>query len=94
MKIHITEEHTILAACDEDLAGRTFREDNKRLDVSELFYRGESVERDALVRKMKGATIMNLVGEGPVSIAIEEGYTSEDNVIEIDGVRHVQVVLI
>jgi hypothetical protein len=36
---------------------------------------------------------MNLVGEEVVAIAIEQGYATEDSVIEIGGVRHVQVVL-
>jgi len=94
VKIHRNERDTILAACDEDLVGRTFREDNKRLDVSEIFYKGEAVGRDMLVERMKNVTIMNLVGDEVVTIAIEEGYASEDSVIEVDGVKHVQVVLL
>ena len=72
----------------------TFREEGKRLDVSEIFYKGEAVGRDALVDRMKSVSIMNLVGDEVVTIAIEEGYASKDNVIEIDGVKHVQVVLL
>ncbi len=94
VKIHMNERDTILAACDEHLIGMTFKEEGKRLDVSEVFYRGDSVGRDVLVAKMKNATIMNLIGDEVVSIAIEEGYASEENVIEIDGVKHVQVVLL
>ena len=94
VKIHRNERDTILAACDEDLVGKTFREDNKRLDVSEIFYRGESVEREMLVERMKNVTIMNLVGDEVVAIAIEEGYATEDSVIQVDGIKHVQVVLL
>ena len=94
VKIHRNERDTILAACDEHLVGMTFREEGKRLDVSEIFYKGEAVGRDALVDRMKSVSIMNLVGDEVVTIAIEEGYVSEDNVIEIDGVKHVQVVLL
>lgn len=93
-KIHKHETDTILAACDEHLVGMTFRDDGAKLDVSEIFYKGESVGRDALVERMKSVSIMNLVGDEVVAIAIEEGYASEDNVIVIDGVKHVQVVLI
>ncbi len=94
VKFHRDERETILAACDEELVGRTFRSGNARLDVSEIFYRGESVGREALVERMKSATIMNLVGEEVVAIAIEHGYATEENVIEIGGVRHLQVVLL
>ncbi len=93
VKIHIHERDTILAACDEDLVGRTFRADGKKLDVSEIFYKGESVSREVLARRMKEASIMNLVGEESVAVAIEEGYATADSIIEIDGVKHVQVVL-
>lgn len=94
MKIHRGENDVLLAACDEDLVGRTFREGPAKLDVSELFYRGESVERAVLVERMKNASIMNLVGAEVVAIAIDEGYASEEDVIVIDGVKHVQVVLL
>lgn len=94
VKIHKTEKGPILAACDEHLIGMNFREEGKRLDVSEIFYKGESVGRDVLVDRMKNVYTMNLVGDEVVSIAIEEGYASAENVIEIDGVKHVQVVIL
>ena len=93
VKIHRDEREIILAACDEELVGRTFRSEGARLDVSEIFYKGESVGREVLVERMKSATIMNLVGEEVVAIAIEQGYATESSVIEIDGIRHLQVVL-
>ena len=94
VKIHRNERDTILAACDEHLVGMTFREEGKRLDVSEIFYKGESIGRDAFIDRMKNVSIMNLVGDEVIAIAIEEGYASEENVIVIDGVKHVQVVLL
>jgi len=94
VKVHRNERDTILAACDEELVGRTFREGPARIDVSEIFYKGESVNRPALVERMKNVSIMNLVGTEVVSVAIEEGYASEEDVIVIDGVKHVQVVLL
>jgi len=94
MKIHRNERDTILAACDEDLVGMTFKGDGTKLDVSEIFYKGEAVDRNGLADRMKNVSIMNLVGTETVAVAIEEGYASEDSVIEIGGVRHVQVVLL
>ena len=94
VKIHRNERDTILAACDEDIVGMTFRDGNARIDVSEIFYKGESLDRTSVAERMKNVSIMNLVGKDVVAIAIEEGYASEEDVIEIDGVRHVQVVLL
>lgn len=94
VKIHMNERDTILAACDEHLAGQTFREGDARLDVNEVFYKGDILDRAGLVERMKSASIMNLVGDEAVGIAIDEGYASETDVIIIGGVRHVQVVLL
>jgi len=93
VKIHIHESDTILAACDEELVGQTFRGDGLKLDVSEIFYKGESVSKEVLARRMKDVSIMNLVGDEVVAVAIEEGYATADSIIEIGGVKHVQVVL-
>ncbi|MBE6518778.1 MAG: DUF424 family protein [Thermoplasmata archaeon] len=94
VKLHRDEQAVILAACDEDLVGQTFRDGDRKLDVNEIFYRGEALDRNGLVQRMKSVDIMNLVGDETVTVAIEEGYASEEDVIVIAGVKHVQVVLL
>ena len=94
VKIHRHERDTILAACDEGVVGMTFRDDGAKLDVSEIFYKGEVTDRPGLVERMRNVSIMNLVGDEVVAIAVEEGYASEEDVITIGGVKHVQVVLL
>lgn len=94
VKLHRDEQAVILAACDEDLVGQTFRDGDRKLDVNEIFYRGEVLDRDGLVQRMKSVDIMNLVGDEAVAVAIEEGYASAEDVIIIAGVKHVQVVLL
>ena len=93
VRIHTKGDERILAACDEDLLGKTFRGGWAVRTGSENFYNGEVIGRDALVERMKSVTIMNLVGEEVVSIAIEEGHVSPENVMEIGGVKHAQVVI-
>ncbi|MFA6710359.1 MAG: DUF424 family protein [Candidatus Methanomethylophilaceae archaeon] len=92
IRVHSNGDTRILAACDEELLGRTFREKDMRITVSEMFYKAEIVSEDVLVERMRSVSIMNLVGENTVSAAIREGYVSEDCVIAIDGVKHAQVV--
>lgn len=94
VKLHRDEQAVILAACDEDLVGQTFRDGDRKLDVNEIFYRDEVLDRDGLVQRMKSVDIMNLVGDKAVAVAIEEGYASAEDVIIIAGVKHVQVVLL
>ena len=93
VRIHTHGNERILAACDEEILGMTFEGDGARITVSEGFYRGESISEEAFVERMKSVTIMNLVGERAVVLAISEGKVSPDSVIEIGGVKHAQVVL-
>lgn len=94
VRIHTHGNERILAACDEDVLGLTFVGDGARITVSESFYRGESVSPETFIERMKSVTIMNLVGEEVIALAIAEGKVSPDSVMEIGGVRHAQVVLL
>lgn len=94
VRIHTHGNERILAACDEDVLGKTFEGNGARITVSESFYRGEPVSPEAFIERMKSVTIMNLVGEEVVALAIAEGKVSPDSVMEIGGVRHAQVVLL
>lgn len=93
VRIHAHGSERILAACDEDLIGKTFSGNGARITVSESFYKGESVSVEAFVERMKSASIMNLVGEEVIAIAVAEGHVSEDCIMEIGGVKHAQVVM-
>lgn len=92
-RIHTHEKERILAACDEEIIGMTFRGNDIKITVSETFYRGECISEDIFVERTKSVTIMNLVGNRVVERAIKEGLVSEDNVIEIGEVKHAQVVM-
>lgn len=92
MKIHSGNGERILAACDEDVLGKTFRGDGMRITVNEGFYNGDLVKEEFFISHMKDATIMNLVGEKVIALAIKEGHVKESAVMDIGGVKHVQVV--
>lgn len=93
VRIHFHNDDVILAACDEDILGMTFRGDGMKITVNESFYKGEALGKDAFVERMKSVSVMNLVGNEVVAIALEEGYVSPDSVVEIGGVKHAQVVM-
>lgn len=94
VRLHRGKEDEVLAACDEDVLGKTFRGGDMRITVSERFYNGELVSEEVFVEHMRNASIMNLVGERTIALAIENGHVLEENVIDIGGVRHAQVVKI
>ena len=92
VKIHKGQGETILAACDEDVPGKTFKGNDMRITVSESFYKGFLVTEEEFIDRMDAYTIMNLVGERVIALAIENGHVSEDCVLEIGDVKHAQVV--
>lgn len=91
MRVYHRRGETLVAACDEDLVGRTFREGKLRLEVSE-FYAGDLVSPEQLLRHLQLATIGNLVGEETVGAARQAGYVEEPGILRIDGVPHAQFV--
>jgi uncharacterized protein len=87
-----TEKGMMVACCDEDCMGRTFREGKLKLAPETKFY-GSSVMGlpEALVL-LDSADIVNLVGRRIVRAAIDKGLVHPDAVITIGGVPHVQVM--
>ncbi|AEC52427.1 hypothetical protein PNA2_1512 [Pyrococcus sp. NA2] len=91
VKIYRIQGEVLLAACDEELLGKTFREGELKLEVKERFYKGELVDLDALEELLAEATIANLTGERVVRKAIELGYIDESRVLRIQGIPHAQM---
>jgi hypothetical protein len=92
VRIHSNRDERILAACDEDVLGNTYRGNGIMITVNDEFYNGELVPEEAFVERMRSATIMNLVGERTISLAIENGFVDEDCVLVIGETKHAQVV--
>ena len=92
-RIHTHEKERILAACDQEILGMTFRGNGIKIKVSEIFYGGETVSEDVFVERTKSVTIMNLVGNRVVDRAVKEGLVSEQSVMVIGEVKHAQVVI-
>ncbi|AHF79469.1 DUF424 domain-containing protein [Thermococcus paralvinellae] len=91
VKVYRVQGEILLAACDEELIGRTFREGGLKLEVKERFYKGELRDVEELEHLLKEATIANLVGERCVGKAIELGYVDKERVLYIQGVPHAQM---
>jgi hypothetical protein len=93
-KIHTHEKDRILAACDEDILGKTFRGDGVKITVSEHFYGGEVIPVETFIERTKSVTIINLVGNEVIDAAIKAGIVSEKHVMVIGEVRHAQAVIL
>jgi len=85
-------DEVLLAACDDDVLGRTLQNGDINLEVKESFYAGQKIELDRLKKEFKRSTIANLVGEKVVNAAIEEGFGREEDLMMIEEVPHLQIV--
>lgn len=88
-----TDQGLLVTVCDADILGETFEGEDVSLTVSESFYGGEDVDEAAVVESLDRASIANLVGTDAVALAIEEGFVDEDRVLEVDGTRHAQFLV-
>jgi len=67
IKIHKTSERKIISICDEDLVGKKFEQDDLQLDVSERFYKGEKASEEKILKKIKDANYLNIVGKNSIN---------------------------
>lgn len=92
VKVHTSGKEVLVAACDEDLLGQTYRSDKLKIYVSRDFYEGQICDEAVLVSRLDMATIANLVGKRTVEAAVKHGFVDADCVIVIGGVPHAQMV--
>lgn len=82
----------MVAACDEECMGKTFREGRLKLSLETGFYGDALLALGEALVLLEGAEILNLVGANIVNGAIARGLVHPDAVIFIGGIPHVQVM--
>tara|TARA_Y100000310_G_C20473822_1_gene711403 strand:- start:619 stop:912 length:294 start_codon:yes stop_codon:yes gene_type:complete len=93
-KIHKTSEgRKVVAICDNNLIGKTFKEGKLKLDLDSDFYKGKDMGEERLKREISDANILNIVGEKSIKFVRELKIVNLDNVIKIKGIPHVQLIL-
>jgi len=88
LKKHVQGKSIVIAAADEEIVGKEFRENNRKLTVSNTFYRGELLEVEKAVEILKKATNLNIVGQRIVQAAIQARIIHELAVISIQGIPY------
>ncbi len=88
MKVHGGK---VLAACDRELLGKTFREGEVVLYIKETYYKGDLVDSHTLLAAIETYPIVGLVGERAVTLAVEAGYASWEFVKRVKEVPHINI---
>lgn len=92
LRVYKDPKYTLVAACDTQLLGETFREGKLKLEVKADFYGGVSATISDALQAIDGADIANLVGEAIVEAAVQKGLVEPSAIVHIGGVPHVQIV--
>jgi hypothetical protein len=90
LKIHKSSS-TIVALCDRELIGKTLKEGNITVTITDEFYKGEIVSEEDAIAILSKASNVNLFGEKAVSCAVKCGVVDINNVRIINEVAHAQV---
>jgi len=83
---------TVIAICDAELLGKTFREGDKVLAINEEFFKGDLVDTDEVMPYLERAYTALIVGERAVSLALELGLIHPDAILKISGIPYAQIV--
>ena len=92
IKVYKDGDDLLVACCDEDIKGKTFEEGDLILDVMESFYCDEFLDESEVRLLLQKATIVNIVGEEAVKLAVGEGIIEEGSILRVKGVPHAQMV--
>ena len=94
VKVHKTPDgRKVVAICDKDLLGKKFEEGKLQLDLTSDFYNGDEMSEEDIIKELKDASVVNIVGEDSIKLGIKLGCVNEGNIIRIKGIPHAQGVL-
>ncbi len=92
LRVYKDPKYTLVAACDPNLLGETFREGKLKLEVKPDFYGGAKIDLSQALDAIDEADIANLVGETIVQAAVKRSLVDPSAVLNIGGVPHVQIL--
>jgi hypothetical protein len=92
LRVYRDAKYTLVAVCDSDLLGLTFRQGKLKLEVKTDFYKGVPANVPDALEAIDRADIANLVGDEIVDAAVRKGFVDPSAVVHIGGVPHVQIV--
>ena len=94
VKTHDSPNGIVIAICDSDLIGKKIEEGNKQLDLTGSFYKGEEKTKEEIVRILKRAYVVNVVGDKSTKLLIDVGLVDPEHVKKIGGVSYAQAVIV
>lgn len=94
VKVHQTENGTLVAICDSELLGRKFEEGNFQIDLTSDFFAGSEMDEDHAGDLLRNSYTFNIVGEKSINLGLKEEVITEQDIKRIAGIPHAQGILI
>ena len=76
----------LLNICDIDLLGKTIKNDNFTLKISEKYYAERVIEKEEAKELLKKSNSINMAGKEIISLSTSIGVGSQAGVKEINGI--------
>ncbi|MFH1276663.1 MAG: DUF424 family protein [Candidatus Woesearchaeota archaeon] len=83
----------LLIVTDKDILGKTFIEGNKQLDLTKVFYQGEEMDKEQVLKLFTQARDIHLTGKYSVGLGVETNYVDPNHILYVDKVPHAEVVV-
>ena len=80
VRISDYQKNIMVNMCDAELIGTDVVDGELKIHISENYYGKKIVDKDEAISLLKSASIMNLVGNETISLAINLGIGSESGV--------------
>lgn len=80
------QNNRMLNICDVDLVGRTVKQSDLEINISQSYYAERIVEEDEAESLLKNSSIINMAGKQTIDLSIRIGIGSAKGVKEIEGV--------
>lgn len=80
------QNSNMLNMCDEDLLGKTVKNDKVQINISKSYYGQRLVDKTEAQTLMQNCSVLNLVGQNTIQMSVELKVGSQQGVKTIDGV--------
>ena len=92
VNVHSAEGRTIISIADGNLIGKEFEDGDKYLQVPKQFYGGKELEEREILKLLKDASSVNVVGKESVEFCIKNKLVESDNILKVKDVPYAIII--
>lgn len=92
IKVHDAGYRKIIAVCDKNIIGKSFRKDNLVLNISEDFYKGEIKSIEETKTALTSGENLNIAGNEAINLCLDLGLINKENIKEIEGTQYAMIL--